>query len=59
VSAEPLPPIRLGAARRRPSGPAAPKHLVHEARRFWRGVVAEYVLEAHHLALLERGPHLC
>ena len=33
--------------------PAAPAHLTAEARAWWESVVADYVLDAHHLRLLQ------
>jgi hypothetical protein len=38
-----------------PKLPATPKHLGPEARKLWRQITAEYELEAHHEALLERA----
>ena len=32
--------------------PKAPQHLRPETRRWWRSVVADYVLEEHHKRLL-------
>jgi P27 family predicted phage terminase small subunit len=39
----------------KPRRPRSPQHLTAEARRFWRQVVDEYQLEAHHLRILETG----
>ena len=39
-----------------PGGPKAatpPRHLTPSSRSFWRSVVSEYVLEVHHLAILQ------
>ncbi len=35
--------------------PYAPRGLSEESKGFWRAVVAEYNLEAHHLSILERA----
>jgi P27 family predicted phage terminase small subunit len=35
--------------------PTAPKHLSGEARALWSSIVANYEMEAHHLAILERA----
>ena len=32
--------------------PMAPQHLRPATRKWWRGVVSDYVLEAHHVKLL-------
>ncbi|CAN5775327.1 hypothetical protein BH24CHL6_BH24CHL6_08740 [soil metagenome] len=49
----PAEPARLHA--KAPKTPAAPRHLTAESKRFWRQVTSEYLLESHHLALLERA----
>lgn len=35
----------------RPQSP--PRHLSSSSKQFWRSIVAEYVLESHHLVLLK------
>ena len=37
---------------RQSSNPKAPQHLASDTRQWWRAVVAEYVLEDHHVRLL-------
>ncbi|CAN7517096.1 P27 family phage terminase small subunit [Mesorhizobium caraganae] len=34
-------------------GPNPPEHLSDQAKTWWRGVVQDYVLEPHHLRLLQ------
>jgi P27 family predicted phage terminase small subunit len=48
-------PARLLHAQRRPQPPRAPGHLSTESRDLWRRIVADYELERHHLAILERA----
>jgi P27 family predicted phage terminase small subunit len=38
--------------RNRPDGPTPPKHLTTATKKWWKGVVADYELEAHHVKLL-------
>lgn len=42
-------PVRIA----RSADPAPPKHLSAAMRRWWRQIVRGYVLEAHHVRLLE------
>ena len=35
--------------------PPAPKHLSRASKQFWKAIVSDYELEAHHLELLRLG----
>ena len=47
-------PARLPVGRSQ-RAPQPPRHLSREARAFWRSLVADFELEPHHLAILERA----
>jgi P27 family predicted phage terminase small subunit len=50
LSVAPPPPPRK--PRNRPDGPTPPKHLATATKKWWKAVVADYELEAHHVKLL-------
>jgi phage terminase small subunit len=45
-------PVRVPVAVVKPAVPAAPRHLSPKSRAFWRRIVGEFDMQAHHFELL-------